>query len=180
MSAFTSRSLRLHICFVFLFSIKSFAQNPQLDCSLVFERQKSFDRLVLDRPLATYEEAIQELSNRKNQLMKQIEKMPLSELTAEAQNSMNFLLRTQNYLPGCTPEWTVRRVEDLISNFHSSSRSHSMLHQVSVNLGIVEMIDEILKKHSGILLERHKDLIQLWNTHVWHYHVLRVLEDRLS
>lgn len=173
--------IRLLTVLVAFFPIQGFSQNTKIHCLHVFEAQKSSDRAVLDHSFATYEEAIQGMSNIKVQIVEKIENMTFSELTKEVQNSINELLKTQTYLPGCTPQWTVNRVEDLVVNFYSSSnRATSMLHQISSNLGAVEMISDILKSKSGIIPEKHRDLIQLWNADVWHYHVFRVFENRLS
>lgn len=166
-----------------IFSPQCFGQNYQdnkIHCSRLFQRENQSIQMDLNRQFKSYEEAIQGMSQLKAQLVENLEKMSLIDVVHEAQNSMDDILKTQSYLPGCTPEWTVRRVDELITDFYSVVRGGSILHQVIGNLGSVDTIDLILKKYSGGILPRHQDLIKLWSSHVWNYHVFRVLENRLS
>lgn len=162
-------------------SVESFAQVRMSEpCSIFFESEElSFHVRVADS-VSTYEEALSRITESEAQMIAKVQKMSLSELVGESQKSIDALLQTQTYLPGCTPQWTTSRVEDLVGTFLSTDPSGSMLHQVSTNLASVKMLFPILKRYSGILQKKHRDLLQLWDSHAWHYQVFRELEARLA
>lgn len=165
-------SLSLSIFLIGIYAGQVQAQVMISKCSGVFEFSSP-------KNAQNYHELIKQMNLFEVQLAAAMDSQTLSELIEEAQQTMNALLSVQNYLPGCTPTWTTRKVEELIDNFYSTIPTKTMLHQISSNLGGVRMIKEILRNGSGPISEMDKNLLKHWNNNTRPYYVFKTLEDRL-
>jgi|GEM_PF-5691111 len=115
-----------------------------------------------------------------NRVIKELQKMSLSQLILTTSYSIETFVSTDGYLPGCSPDWTARSSEELIANFQQSEKNQSMLHMIVKNLAATETIPAHLQEASGAVTREELVLVEIWETHIFHYHVFKMLEHLLQ